>query len=411
MHLPSISTARSLGRIRRISGRGAPAAVVALLAIAPSLQACNGCSDTNLVAREPVLVNDDEVAEFDHDWGSWLSMAVNADGAPIVSYYDKTKGALGFATASFDDDGAVSWAHEEVDGYADESGLDSGDRGKYTSMAVAADGGIWIAYQDVQNKTLRWANRGADGIWVSGMADSGAGTSPDAGHWASLALDGSGYPIISHYDAAKGTLRVAHYDAGTASFNAVVVDEGVAPVSDTGEALEADVGMYPSVAVVSGIEYISYYDVANGDLKLAWGGPSSYSIETVASEGDVGQWTNLVVDDGEIHVAYHDVTNQDLMYAVGEPGAWLIEAVDSADHVGADTHLRVVNGVPNIAYFDGRNNDMKSAMLSGESWSARTVTNDPGALGFHNEVVVASGITYAACYDYTNRTLWFSTLD
>ena len=41
----------------------------------------------------------------------------------------------------------------------------------------------------------------------------------------------------------------------------------------------------------------------------------------------------------------------------------------------------------------------------------RQVTDTPGALGFHNEVVVANGTTWGACYDYTNRTLWFESLD
>ena len=33
------------------------------------------------------------------------------------------------------------------------------------------------------------------------------------------------------------------------------------------------------------------------------------------------------------------------------------------------------------------------------------------ALGFHNEVVVANGQTYAACYNYTDRSLWFSQVN
>ena len=68
-------------------------------------------------------------------------------------------------------------------------------------------------------------------------------------------------------------------------------------------------------------------------------------------------------------------------------------------------------GKPQIVYFDGRNNDMKHAWQSGDGWQSRTVTEEPGALGFHNEVVISGGTTYAACYDYTNRTLWFESLD
>lgn len=390
--------------------RSLPGLAVAALALAPTLQGCGGCSENSIVARQPVPVEEQEDNAFTNDWGSWLSMAADLDGNPVVSYYDKTKGGLGFATATFDDDGAVEWAHEKVDGYADETGLDVGDRGKYSSLAVGIDGTVWIAYQDIQNKTLRWARKGADGIWVNGMADTGGGATPNAGHWASMAIDGAGNPVIAHYDKGKGHLRVAHFD-GSAAFTAAVVDEGEPASADSGEAVPADVGQYASITISSGIEYIAYYDAANGDLKLAWGGPSSYTIETIDATGDVGQWPDIVVDNGQVHISYHDITNQDLKYAVGEPGEWVLSTVDTADHVGADSHLRVVNGAPNIAYFDGRNNDMKSAYASGEGWSTSTVTTDPGALGFHNEVVTANGVTYAGCYDYTNRTLWFSRID
>lgn len=391
-------------------GRKLPGLAVAALALAPTLQGCGGCSENSIVARQPVPVEDEEEEAFTNDWGSWLSMAADLDGNPVVSYYDKTKGGLGFATATFDDEGNTKWTHEEADGYADETGLDVGDRGKYSSMAVAIDGTVWIGYQDVANRTLRWAKKGADGLWVNGLADVGGGTSPDSGHWASLAIDGAGNAVIAHHDAAKGHLRVAHTTDG-ASFTGVVVDEGEAPAVDSGDPVDPNVGEYASITISSGIEYIAYYDRANGDLKLAWGGPSSYTVETVDSDGDVGQWPDIVVDNGQVHISYHDVTNQDLKYAVGEPGAWTLSVVDNGDHVGADSHLRVVNGAPNIAYFDGRNNDMKAAYASGETWSASTVTTDPGALGFHNEIVTANGVTYAGCYDYTNRTLWFSRLD
>ena len=272
--------------------------VVALLGFIPLLQGCGGCSENNIISRDPVPVEDEPDDGFTNDWGSWLSMAVDIDGNPVVSYYDKTKGGLGFATATFDETGATTWSHEKVDGYADSSGLDVGDRGKYSSMAVAIDGSIWIAYQDVQNQTLRWARKGSDGLWVNGMADTGGGSSPAAGHWASLALDNAGNPVIVHHDAGKGTLRVAHTSDG-ATFAGIVVDEGEPATAEDGSEIEADVGAYASITVTSGIEYIAYYDAANGDLKLAWGGPATYTIEVIDAEGDVGHgqtsWSTMAV--------------------------------------------------------------------------------------------------------------------
>jgi len=64
-----------------------------------------------------------------------------------------------------------------------------------------------------------------------------------------------------------------------------------------------------------------------------------------------------------------------------------------------------------IAYFDGQNNDMLLATQSGSDWTIDTVVGSEGALGFHNETISIGGVVYAGCYDYTERTLWFSALE
>ena len=53
---------------------------------------------------------------------------------------------------------------------------------------------------------------------------------------------------------------------------------------------------------------------------------------------------------------------------------------------------------------------MKRAQKSGSSWSAAKVAGDGTALGYHNETVSLGGVRYAACYDFTNRTVWFTAL-
>ena len=123
------------------------------------------------------------------------------DGSPALAYYDNTRGAIGFAIGVVADDGSASWTHEEVDGYISDQGLDVGDRGKYAAMRVNDAGEVWAAYYDVGNKALRYALRSAaDGTWTSGLADSGGGATPNAGLFAHMALDASGFPVIAHHD-------------------------------------------------------------------------------------------------------------------------------------------------------------------------------------------------------------------
>jgi len=372
-----------------------------------------GCrSDINIVGKAPVEEEEEVVVEeFTNDWGQWLSMATLPDGRPVAAFYDATKGALGFAIATINADGTVTWTYEQPDGYPDAGGLDSGDRGKYVDMVVASNGDVWLAYRDLNQENLRYARRYyLSGQWENGLADADSNPSSSSGMFASIALDGSENPVIAHYDAGLGNLRMVHWSNG--GFTGEVADEGTAPeVAEGEDPIDADVGLFPSLQIVNGVEYVAYYDKANGDLLLASGGSGAYSFDTIASEGDVGAWPDLVIDNGDMHIAFHDVGNQDLLYTVGEPGNWDIEVVDDGEYVGADSDLLISGGSPRIAYFDGHNNDMKLATRVGDDWSIETKAGSDGALGFFNELIETGGRVYAGCYDYTQRTVWFSALN
>ncbi len=372
------------------------------------LTGCKGCQSENAITAQNV----DTGEVFDNDWGKWLSMDTTLDGSPAIAYYDETAGAVGFAVANIREDGTVGWYREEVDGYINEDGFDSGDRGKYAAMQIAADGTVWIVYQDVALHTLRYAMRDLEGNWTSDVADIGGGSSPDAGYFASLALDGEGNPVAVHYDQGKGNLRIARWIGGSFTGEVLAEGEDYTPTDTGAETVEANVGEFAKILITGGIEYVAYYDRAAGDLKLSWGTAGAHSIETIDTDGDVGQWPDLLIDSGTIHIAYHDVTNQDLRYAWGEPGGWSTTVVDDDEYVGADTDIFLKDGAPAIAYFDGRNNNMKMAWQSGGEWMTDTVVGADGALGFFNEVVVNdAGESFAACYNYTDHTLWFSALD
>lgn len=384
----------------------------------PTQLACRGCaSDTQVVPQgaddtgTPGTTPQDE--PYTNDWGQYLTMAVLQDGRPALAFYDRTKGALGFAIADTSTD-PVTWIREEADGYT-VNGADSGDRGKYASMAVAPDGTVWIAEQDVNLELLRWARRDpATATWESNLADAGAEPSGNAGFFNSLAIDATSSPVITHHDEASGTLRVSRWNGG--GFTNTVVDEGEATTDAEGATVDADVGEFANLLIQDGVEYLAYYDRALGNLKLAWGTAGNYSFEVVddgggsrhvEGGGDVGQWPDMLVHEGQLWIAYHDVGNQDLRLAHGTPGNWTVETVDSGEFVGADAAIFMNGTQPAIAYFDGRNNDMKLATKVGETWQVETVTGAEGALGFHNEVVQAGGVSYLACCDYTTRTVWF----
>ena len=360
----------------------------------------------------PISAKPDVAPSFTNDAGSWLSMAATPEGKPAIAYYDRSMDALGYAVGSVDKSGEATWTREEVDSYPDENGLNAGDSGRYASMAIAASGQVWIAYQDTTNGTLKFAHKG-DGVWELGVADVGGGSKSDAGYWSALALDASGSPVVAHYDKGKGNLRVAHHNGSTFTGEIAAEGEAFTPV-DTGagaEVVAGNVGEYAEIFIASdGTEHIAYYDRALGALRLASGTAGSYSVTTVDDDGDVGQWPSIAMDGSTLWIAYQDVANQDLKVAHGTPGNFTTEVVDTGDHIGADTAMFLDNGAPGIVYFDGFANDMKLARKSGDGWTAETVAGDQGALGYHNETVKIGDSRFVACYDFTARAVFFSAL-
>lgn len=401
----------------------APTKILAIVLVAATLAPACKKTPKGDTAQPPATTCEDPDPTWDR--GQWLSMAALPDGSPIVAFYNRTKGALEVGTADVSAN-PVTWCYEQVDGFADESGLDTGNRGAYTSIAVDPTGAgtVWVAYQDINNGTLRYARRTSsldpnaglgDSLtkvtWETGVADVGGGAPPESGLWASLALDPSGNPVIAHYDKEKGELRVAHW--GDMAFTGEVVDAGTDATDATGATIEANVGQFATMAIdSSGTEYIAYYDAAWGTLKLATGKAGSYSISTVDSSANVGQWPSILLGgDGSLQIAYQDVTNQDLKLATGTPGSFSLQVVDAGEYVGADTRIFEFGDHPAILYFSGYENDLMLATFNGSAWTTEKKAGDEGALGFHNEQVTLNGKHYAACYDYTKRTPWFGALD
>jgi len=139
-------------------------------------------------------------------YGQYTNIGANVGGVVAASAYNDTYGdlMLGLKDAS----GQMTWSF--IDGLpigAPVEGSTSGprggikapgaDRGRYTDLAVAADGTLHISYQDVDNEDLMYARGVATGgsySWTFTTVDA-AGRS---GLWTSLSLDSTGAPGISY---------------------------------------------------------------------------------------------------------------------------------------------------------------------------------------------------------------------
>lgn len=376
-------------------------ALLAALALAPA------CKDDGVGTEPTGTVGVENVEPT--DVGQYLSMEVAPDGRLAVSYYDRTKGGVAFAWGELADDGSVTWTEERVDGYADDSGLDPGDRGKYTSLGFSPDGTAWVAYFDASLGTLKVARRAPEGGWTTEVADVGGGLSTtDAGRFASLAIGTDGFPAVAHYDKEKGGLRFARYNGTT--WEKETVDAGTEGVAEDGTVLPPDTGLYARLLLDGTTWTIAYYDATHGDLRLAAGTPGNWSLHTVDSVGDVGAWPSMIVRSGQIFIAYQDVGEQDLELAYGSGDTWSRTTIDPGEYRGADTEIYDEGGSLGVVYFDGYGNDVLLAREGSGGWTVDKIAGDDAGLGFHNETVLVDGQRLVACYDYTNRKVFVQAL-
>jgi hypothetical protein len=203
----------------------------------------------------------------------------------------------------------------------------------------------------------------------------------NVGEFISLALNGSGFPVISYRDVTNGDLKVAVCDDAACTTSTRTTVDGTDGT---------DIGFHTSLALNSaGFPVISYYDITNLDLKVAVCGNATCgttatpvrTLTTVDSTDSVGRYTSLALNSSGFPViSYHDVTNADLKIAVcgnatcGTTAAPVrtLTTVDSADSVGFDTSLALNDsGLPVIAY-----NDITAADLNVASVPVTSATID-----------------------------------
>ncbi|OGX36291.1 MAG: hypothetical protein A3D87_07070 [Omnitrophica WOR_2 bacterium RIFCSPHIGHO2_02_FULL_50_17] len=334
--------------------------------------------------------------------GSMNSIAIGADGLPVISYFDGTNGNLKVAkcgNAACNSGNTLT----TVDATASLTGY-------YTSIAIGTDGFPVIFYYDWTNSKFKVAKCGDAGC-TSGNTLTVINPQPPFGFYNSIAIGADGLPVISCDTNASRVLNVIK--CGNASCTS---GNTLTTVDSTGV-----VGFYNSIAIgIDSLPVISYLDSTNLGLKVAKCGDaactSGNTFTIVDSTGSAGSRTSIAIGtDGLPVISYEEWTNHDLKVAkcgdIGCTSGNILTTVDSASYVDYDTSIAVgPDGLPVISYLDGNPNyDIKVAKCGNASCTAGntlTTVDSAGTIGaYHSIAISTDGLPVISYYDQTNGDL------
>lgn len=337
--------------------------------------------------------------------GDHSSVAIGADGLPVVAYRDAGNGDLK----------VLHCGNEACTGGNQMTTVDSpggASVGTDTSIAIGADGLPVVAYKDTTAFDLKILHCGTVACTAGNVATSVDTGPANVGSDTSIAIGLDGLPLVSYVDVTNSDLKVLRCgNAACSSGNsAVVADPGpVGADTDTSLALGAD-----------DLPVISFYDANDGDLSILHCGDASCSSgNTVAfpdTEDWVGDFSSLAVGtDGLPVVSYRDGTAGGLNVLhcgnVTCTAGNVVTPVDlTASPLGYDTSIAIgADGFPVVSYFDGASNDLKVLRCGSAdcaSGNEALALDTAGSVGRHTAIALgADGLPVITYYDETNGDL------
>lgn len=332
--------------------------------------------------------------------GEATSIAIGADGLPIVAYRDVTALALKVAKC----------ANAACIGAATVNTVDdpANDVGRYPSIAIGADGLPVISYYDNTAETLKVARCATADCSGTATITTVHDPANDVGAYGAIAIGLDGLPVISHYDVTAGALLVAKCNdpACAAPATITTVDDPVNAV-----------GAWTSIAVgVDGLPVISYRDLGAGTLKVAQCSNSACTgtatTTTVDDPGNiVGADSDIAIGmDGNPVVSYWDQTARALKVAKCVDSACSGPAIvttvdDRSNDVGYYTSIAVgTDGLPVVSYWDATAGALMVARCADAACSGNatitTVDNPPTSVGLFTSIAIgADGLPVVSYFD------------
>ncbi len=237
---------------------------------------------------QEIVANDTE--GYQGTFERYLSLALDANGQPFISFYDGGSLSLKMAKKV-----GSAWQVEPVDG--------TGTKwvGVYNSIAVDGLGRPHISYMSNPNRLWHAFYNGS--TWVKVQPDT---VSLNSGWNSALAVDSSNRSHICYVD---GTDYALHYAHDTGSGWEILTVSSSGPVQPGDPMDTCSIRMGPG-----NTPYISYYDYISRSLKLAHRSGSGWVTESIDANGDAGAFSALAFFNAVPRIAYFHNGNLDLQY-------------------------------------------------------------------------------------------------
>jgi hypothetical protein len=296
--------------------------------------------------------------------GDYTSIAIGADDLPVISYRDITASAVRVAHCN---DVACAGGDETISTVDDDPAMNPGE----ISIAIGADGKPIISYVDFNAGVLKVAHCDDAACEPGGEVITTVDDPPvnSVGRQSSIAIGTDGLPVISYLDETAGTLKVAHCNDMACAGQ----DETITTVDDP--ATNSVGGFTSIGIGADGLPVISYYDSTANALKVTHcndvacegGDETITTVDDPANE--VGTFTSIAIGVDDLPViSYYDFTAGALKVAHCNDAACaggnetITTVDDPMNNVGTHTSIAIgADGVPVISYRDATAHALKVA--------------------------------------------------
>ena len=328
------------------------------------------------------------------------SITIGVDGFPVVAYsvgYDTDLNVLHCGDAACTAGSTVT----TVDA--------TGDVGWQPSITIGADGLPIISYRDNTNAALKVLHCG-NAACTAGNADAIVDSGNDVGRYSSIAIGADGLPVIAYYDWDEMSLKVLHCEdvTCTSGNTATKVDS-------------LDVGRFSSIALgADGLPVVSYWD-GSSNLKVLHCGDATCetgnTTTVIETPSDDGQSTSIAIGADGLPVVSHWADGGDNLMVVhcgnvACTGDNTVTAADTAGDVGSYSSITVgADGLPVVSYMDrtGGIEHLKVLHCGNTACSAgnMSVTVDTEPYTGHSSAITigADGLPVVSYFDYGHGSL------